>query len=46
VLSRLAKGTGVIAAEIDLAKEAETRARFPALDNRQLGLPNVATVLT
>jgi deaminated glutathione amidase len=46
VLSRLAKGTGVIAAEIDLAKEAETRARFPALDNRQMGLPNVATVLT
>jgi deaminated glutathione amidase len=46
VLSRLAKGTGVITAEIDLAKEAETRARFPALDNRQLGLPNVATVLT
>ncbi len=46
VLSRLVKGTGVITAEIDLAKEAETRARFPALDNRQLGLPNVATVLT
>jgi deaminated glutathione amidase len=46
VLSRLAKGRGVITAEIDLAKEAETRARFPALDNRQLGLPNVATVLT
>src|ERR1700722_4756766 len=38
VLSRLAKGTGVITAEIDLAKEAETRARLPALDNRQLGL--------
>jgi deaminated glutathione amidase len=46
VLSRLAKGAGVITAEIDLAKEADTRARFPALDNRQLGLPNVATVLT
>ncbi|MEP6884290.1 MAG: carbon-nitrogen hydrolase family protein [Gammaproteobacteria bacterium] len=46
VLARLAKGSGVITAEIDLAKEAETRARFPALDNRQLGLPNVATVLT
>src|SRR6202049_2348601 len=30
VLSRLAKGSGVITAEIDLAKEAETRARFPA----------------
>ena len=46
VLSRLARGTGVITAEIDLAKEAETRMRFPALDNRQLGLPNVAAVLT
>jgi deaminated glutathione amidase len=46
VVARLAKGAGVITAEIDLAKEAETRARFPALDNRQLGLPDVATVLT
>jgi nitrilase len=45
VLSRLAKGSGVITAEIDLAKEAETRARFPALANRQLGLAPVATVL-
>jgi nitrilase len=46
VLSRLARGTGVITAEIDLAKEAETRARFPALANRQLGLPCGAAVLT
>jgi predicted amidohydrolase len=46
VLSRLAKGTGVITADIDLAKEAETRARFPALTNRQMGLPSAATVLT
>jgi nitrilase len=46
VLARLAKGSGVITAEMDMAKEAETRARFPALDNRQLGMPNVATVLT
>ncbi len=46
VLSRLAKGTGVITADIDLAKVAETRARFPALANRQLGLPSAATVLT
>jgi nitrilase len=37
VLSRLAKGTGVITADIDLAKQAETRARFPALENRRLG---------
>jgi len=44
VLSRLARGTGVITAEIDLAKEAETRARFPALDNRQLGLTGAAAV--
>src|SRR3981189_1914597 len=46
VLSRLARGTGVITAEIDLAKETETRARFPALANRQLGLPSAAAVLT
>jgi deaminated glutathione amidase len=46
VLSRLPRGTGVITAEIDLAKEAETRARFPALANRQLGLPCAEAVLT
>jgi deaminated glutathione amidase len=46
VVSRLAKGAGVITAEIDLGKEAETRARFPALDNRQLRLPDAAMVLT
>lgn len=44
VLSRLAKGSGVITAEFDLAKQAETRARFPALDNRQLALPGAAAV--
>jgi deaminated glutathione amidase len=44
VLSRLAKGTGVITADIDLASQTESRARFPALDNRQLGLATVATV--
>ena len=44
VLSRLAKGTGVITADIDLGAQAESRARFPALDNRQLGLG--AAVLT
>jgi deaminated glutathione amidase len=38
VLSRLAKGTGVITADIDLAKQAESRVRFPALANRQLGI--------
>jgi nitrilase len=46
VLSRLAKGSGVITADIDLAKQAETRARFPALDNRRLGLPRLSSVLT
>jgi deaminated glutathione amidase len=45
VLSRLAKGSGVITAEIDLAKQAETRARFPALDNRRLGLQQPPAVL-
>jgi len=44
VLSRLAKGSGVITADIDLAKQAETRAHFPALDNRRLGLGARATV--
>jgi deaminated glutathione amidase len=38
VLSRLAKGTGVITADIDLTKQAESRMRFPALANRQLGI--------
>jgi deaminated glutathione amidase len=36
VLARLAQGEGVISAEFDLGLEAETRARFPALDNRRL----------
>jgi predicted amidohydrolase len=44
VLSRLAKGTGVVTADIDLAKQTETRARFPALDNRRLGLGRDAAV--
>jgi predicted amidohydrolase len=44
VLSRLAKGTGVITADIDLAQQAESRLRFPALANRQLGIS--AAVLT
>jgi deaminated glutathione amidase len=46
VLSRLARGTGVITAEIDLAAQAESRARFPALDNRRLGLPGGVAVST
>jgi len=44
VLARLPKGNGVITADLDLAKQAETRARFPALDNRRLGLANPAMV--
>ncbi len=44
VLSRLAQGNGVITAEIDLASQAESRARFPALANRQLGVQHAATV--
>ena len=44
VLSRLAKGNGVVTADIDLVKQAETRARFPALENRRLGLQASAGV--
>jgi deaminated glutathione amidase len=40
VLARLAQGAGVITATFDLALEAETRARFPALQNRRLELPS------
>jgi nitrilase len=38
VLTRLHKGEGVITAEFDLAKQAEARARFPALTHRRLGV--------
>ena len=38
VLSRLPHGVGVITADLDLAQQAESRARFPALDNRRFGL--------
>jgi len=44
VLSRLAQGTGVIIADMDLAAQAESRSRFPVLDNRQLGRPKAAAV--
>jgi predicted amidohydrolase len=40
VLTRLTQGTGVITAEFDPALQAETRARFPALENRRLELPS------
>jgi nitrilase len=38
VLTRLPSGTGVITAQFDLGRQAETRARFPALKNRRLGV--------
>ena len=38
VLSRLPSGIGVITAQFDRARQAETRARFPALANRRLGV--------
>jgi nitrilase len=38
VLSRLPSGVGVVTAQFDLARQAETRARFPALENRRLGV--------
>jgi len=52
VLCRLPKGSGVIAADVDLSAQADSRRRFPALDNRQLGplkapavrMPNAAKV--
>jgi hypothetical protein len=34
----------VISADIDLKAQAESRGRFPALDNRQLGLSKAAAV--
>ena len=42
VLSRLAEGTGVITADLDLAKQHESRLRFPALANRRIGVVNDA----
>jgi hypothetical protein len=33
-------GTGMITADFDLSQQAESRARFPALDNRRLGVPH------
>lgn len=42
ILARLERGEGLITAELDLAKQADTRARFPALENRRLGVPERA----
>ena len=36
VIARVVGGESVIIAEFDLVKQSEARARFPALDNRQL----------
>jgi nitrilase len=44
VLARRESGKGVVSAEFDLEKLAETRARFPALENRQLGAQRSVTV--
>ena len=38
VLSRMPKGTGVITADIDLEQQHDSRVRFPALENRRLGV--------
>jgi nitrilase len=46
VMTRLPQGNGVVTAEFDLAKQAETRERFPALENRRLGMENAELVLT
>jgi nitrilase len=42
VVSRLPTGTGVITADIDLSSQADSRARFPALDNRRLRVASAA----
>jgi predicted amidohydrolase len=44
VLARLPSGIGVITAQFDLERQAETRARFPALENRRLGVRADETV--
>jgi len=46
VLSRLPAGPGVITADIDLAKQRETRTRFPALANRRLGVEVAAEAVS
>ena len=45
ILARLERGSGVITAQFDLAKQADTRARFPALENRRLGVDSSVAVL-
>jgi deaminated glutathione amidase len=37
VVARLPRGTGVIAAELDLARQRRLRQDFPAVDHRRLG---------
>jgi nitrilase len=44
VLARLESGKGVVSADFDLDKLAETRARFPALENRRLGVDRSVAV--
>lgn len=46
VLARLDKGSGVISADFDLTQQSDARARFPALENRQLGRKAEAEALS
>ena len=39
IQARLPHGSGVVSAAFDLAKLHEARLRFPALDNRRIGVP-------
>jgi nitrilase len=38
VVARLPRGTGVITAELDLARQRRLRQDFPAVQHRRLGL--------
>jgi deaminated glutathione amidase len=44
ILARLSSGVGVVAAEFDAAKQAQTRRDFPALDNRRFDAKQNAAV--
>jgi deaminated glutathione amidase len=44
ILTRLGSGVGVVVAEFDLVKQAQTRRDFPALDNRRFDAKGYAAV--
>jgi deaminated glutathione amidase len=44
ILTRLGSGVGVVVAEFDLVKQAQTRRDFPALDNRRFDAKSYAAV--